>query len=397
MRTSDFDYHLPSELIAQTPIEPRDSSRLMVMHRDTGALEHRQFTDLLEYLHPGDVMVFNQSRVIPARLFGRRADTGSKVEFLLLRRYADGTWQAMARPGRRLRAGVVVEIGEQISPKSPQPPFTKGGFSTISAKDGEEEKLPPFRKGGTEGGFSRGFSVEVIAAHPDGLKTVRLSSEEGIERFGHTPLPPYIKERLDDSERYQTVYSRRPGSVAAPTAGLHFTDALLGKINHLGVETAFVTLHVGLDTFKPVDEEDPTEHKIHTEHFQLDGQAAETLNRAKAEGRRIIAVGTTSVRVLEQVALDMELSGQSALSETEAEASLFILPGHQFRLVDAMITNFHLPRSSLLMLVSAFVEHGQGGPGPSTGSGRAEVMAAYQEAIQQQYRFYSFGDAMLIT
>jgi S-adenosylmethionine:tRNA ribosyltransferase-isomerase len=185
--------------------------------------------------------------------------------------------------------------------------------------------------------------------------------------------------------------------VAAPTAGLHFTDALLGKINHLGVETAFVTLHVGLDTFKPVDEEDPTEHKIHTEHFQLDGQAAETLNRAKAEGRRIIAVGTTSVRVLEQVALDMELSGQSALSETEAEASLFILPGHQFRLVDAMITNFHLPRSSLLMLVSAFVEHGQGGPGPSTGSGRAEVMAAYQEAIQQQYRFYSFGDAMLIT
>ena len=367
LRTSDFYYHLPSELIAQTPIEPRDSSRLMVMHRDTGALEHRQFTDLLEYLRPGDVMVFNQSRVIPARLYGHRADTGSKVEFLLLRRFADGTWQAMARPGRRLRPGVVVEIEEAKLPKPPQ---------------------PPFRKGGTEGGFS----VEVIAAHKDGLKTVRLSSEEGIERFGHTPLPPYIKERLGDSERYQTVYSRQPGSVAAPTAGLHFTDAMLGKIRDLGVETAFVTLHVGLDTFKPVDEEDPTEHKIHTEHFQLDAQTAQILNQARSDGRRIIAVGTTSVRVLEQAAQDLEQSGQSDLSETKAEASLFILPGHHFRLVDAMITNFHLPRSSLLMLVSAFV-----GSGASAISGRERVMAAYQEAIEREYRFYSFGDAMLIT
>jgi len=271
----------------------------------------------------------------------------------------------------------MVEIEQQESPKTPQ--------------------------------AAEGFSVEIIAAQEDGLKTVRLSSEEGIERFGHTPLPPYIKERLDDSERYQTVYSRQPGSVAAPTAGLHFTDGLLGKVRDLGVETAFVTLHVGLDTFKPVDEEDPTEHKIHTEHFQLDGQTAETLNRAKADGRRIIAVGTTSVRVLEQAALDMEQSGQSALAETEAEASLFILPGHPFRLVDAMITNFHLPRSSLLMLVSAFVGGGQGGAGPSTGpissristsgrsSGRAGVMAAYQVAIEKGYRFYSFGDAMLIT
>ena len=405
MRTSDFDYHLPPELIAQTPIEPRDSSRLMVMHRDTGLLQHRQFTDLLEYLRPGDVMVFNQSRVIPARLYGRRADTGSKVEFLLLRRHADGTWQAMAKPGRRLRPGVVVEIAEAESPKSPQPPFTKGGLNTLPIEYVENEKLPPFCKGGTEGGFS----VEVIAAHPDGLKTVRLSSEEGIEHFGHTPLPPYIKERLNNSERYQTVYSRQPGSVAAPTAGLHFTDDLLGKVRDLGVETAFVTLHVGLDTFKPVDEEDPTEHKIHTEHYQIDSRAAETLNRAKADGRRIIAVGTTSVRVLEQAAQDLEQSGQSAFSATEAEASIFILPGHPFRLVDAMITNFHLPRSSLLMLVSAFIEHGQGGAGPSTGpissrlstsgrsSGRTAIMAAYQEAIEQQYRFYSFGDAMLIA
>ena len=370
MLTSDFDYHLPQELIAQSPIEPRDSSRLMVLHRDTGALEHRQFNNLLEYLRPGDVMVFNQSRVIPARLYGHRTDTGSKAEFLLLRRNADGTWQAMARPGRRLRPGVVVEIDEG---KSPQPPFTKGGLDTLS--------------------------VEIIASHEDGLKTVRLSTEEGIERFGHTPLPPYIREKLDDPERYQTVYSQQPGSVAAPTAGLHFTDDLLAKIRELGVETVFVTLHVGLDTFKPVDEDDPTEHKIHTEHYQIDSQAADTLNRARNDGRRVIAVGTTSVRVLEQAALDMDQKGQTALSTIESEASLFILPGHNFRLVDAMVTNFHLPRSSLLMLVSAFVEQGLAAAGPSTSSGRAVgvVMAAYAEAISQKYRFYSFGDAMLVS
>ena len=397
MRTSDFDYHLPPELIAQTPIEPRDSSRLLVMHRDTDLLEHRQFPDLLEYLRPGDVMVFNQSRVIPARLYGRRVDTGSKVEFLLLRRNADGAWQALARPGRRLRPGVVVNIEEPEPPKSPQPPFMKGGLYTLTDEAGVTEKLPPFLKGGTEGGFSRGFQVEIMASHKDGLKTVQLSSEEGIERFGHTPLPPYIKETLDDPERYQTVYSRQPGSVAAPTAGLHFTGDLLQKIRDMGVETVFVTLHVGLDTFRPVDEDDPAQHKIHTERYQIDGQAALALNRARADGRRIIAVGTTSVRVLEQVALDLENGGQTALSPPEGEASLFILPGHPFRMVDAMITNFHLPRSSLLMLVSAFVEHGMCRDGPSTGSGRAVVMATYREAIEQGYRFYSFGDAMLIV
>ena len=349
MRTSDFDYHLPPELIAQKPVEPRDSSRLMVLRRNSGALEHRHFPDLLEYLRPGDVMVFNQSRVIPARLYGHRADTGSKAEFLLLRRNTDGTWQAIARPGRRLRAGVVVNI------------------------DG-------------------GFWVEIEASHEDGLKTVRLSTEEGIDRFGHTPLPPYIKETLDDSERYQTVYSRQPGSVAAPTAGLHFTEDLLEKIRGLGVETVFVTLHVGLDTFRPVDEDDPTDHNIHTEQYQIDSQAAETLNRARSDGRRIIAVGTTSVRVLEQAALDMEQKGQSALSEINGEASLFILPGHHFRLVDAMVTNFHLPRSSLLMLVSAFVEIST-----VADSERATVLAAYSDAIKHRYRFYSFGDAMFIT
>ena len=433
MRTSDFDYGLPPELIAQSPIEPRDSSRLLVFHRDTEALEHRNFRDILEYLRPGDVMVFNQSRVIPARLYGRRADTGSKVELLLLRKNDDGTWQAMARPGRRLRPGVVVDIGGEKSPqppfakgglslasdreaaeisasssaeegeKSPQPPFTKGGLRPTSDREAAEistsssagegnENPPPFRKGGTEGGFR----VEIIASHENGLKTVRLSSEDGIQRFGHTPLPPYIREKLDDPERYQTVYSRQPGSVAAPTAGLHFTEELLQRIRDLGVEPVFVTLHVGLDTFRPVDEDDPTEHKIHTERYHIDCEAAQALNRARTDRRRIIAVGTTSVRVLEQAALDLEQSGLSALAAIESEASLFILPGHPFRLVDAMVTNFHLPRSTLLMLVSAFVQNGTAGDGSSTGSGRAAVLAAYREAIDQKYRFYSFGDAMLI-
>ena len=296
MRTKDFDYDLPAELIAQTPIEPRDSSRLLVMDRKTGALEHNRFTDILGYLRPSDVMVFNQSRVIPARLYGHRAATGSKVEFLLTRRNTDGTWQAMARPGRRLRPGVVVEIEETDE------------YSAVFSKGETKERI----------------SVEVTAAHEDGMKTIRLSNEEGIETFGHTPLPPYIKERLNDTNRYQTVYARQPGSVAAPTAGLHFTDELLGKIRSLGIETVFVTLHVGLDTFKPVDEEDPTEHKIHTEHYLIDPQAAESLNRAKSEGRRIIAVGTTSVRVLEQAAQDLERSGKSELSEIESEASLFL-------------------------------------------------------------------------
>ena len=364
MRTGDFDYHLPPELIAQSPIEPRDSSRLMVMDRYTGILDHNQFSDILEYLRPGDVMVFNQSRVIPARLYGRRVSTGSKVEFLLLNRNADGTWQAMARPGRRLRPGAVVEI-ERVNGK----PSYFGELKT-------EDLL----------------SVEVTDSHQDGLKTVRLSSEEGIHAFGHIPLPPYIKEKLNDDNRYQTVYAKQPGSVAAPTAGLHFTDELLGKVRNLGVDTVFVTLHVGLDTFKPVDEEDPADHKIHTERYQVAPEAAESLNRAKAEGRRIIAVGTTSVRVLEQAAQDLERLNKSKFSAIESEASIFILPGHNFRMVDGMITNFHLPRSSLLMLVSAFID-----ANTQTNAGICSLKAAYQEAIENRYRFYSFGDAMLIV
>ena len=348
MRTSDFDYYLPPELIAQTPIEPRDSSRLLVLDRATGQMEHMRFHQLPNHLRPGDVMVFNESRVIPARLRGRRQDTGGKVELLLVRQESRGIWQALGQPGRRLRPGV---------------------RAVLDAPPG-----------------CLGLQLEVLAAGADGIKTVRLSSEEGIDLLGEVPLPPYIHQRLDDPERYQTVYARQPGSVAAPTAGLHFTASLLELLRQAGVELAFVTLHVGLDTFRPVHGEDPTEHKIHTEYYQLDATVADRLNRARREGRRVIAVGTTSVRVLEQVAKSAPggpESGHLRLEPSWGQADLFILPGHRFQMVDAMITNFHLPRSTLLMLVSAF-------------AGRELVLRAYQEAIAQRYRFYSFGDAMLI-
>ena len=358
MRTSDFDYPLPPELIAQTPAEPRDSSRLLALHRATGKTEHRRFTGILDYLRPGDLMVFNQSRVIPARLFGVRGDNGGRVEFLLLRREAGGVWEALARPGRRLRPGTTVTV----TPPGNIPPATP-------------------------------LTVEILESRPDGIKAVRLSSEEAIEGMGHTPLPPYIHRPLDDPERYQTVYARQPGSAAAPTAGLHFTPALLSRIRTAGVETAFVTLHVGLDTFRPVQGEDPAAHSIHTERYSLDADTAAALNRARAGGRRTIAVGTTSVRVLEQAAADAASEGRSGFRPAEGDASIYILPGHPFRAVDAMLTNFHLPRSTLLMLVSAFAQHGAGG---AADSGREMMLAVYAEAVERGYRFYSFGDAMLI-
>ena len=367
MRTSDFDYPLPSELIAQTPAEPRDSSRLLVLDRATGRTEHRRFTDILEHLRPGDLMVFNQSRVIPARLFGVRDDNGGRVEFLLLRREAEGVWEALARPGRRLRPGATVTI---------RPP--------------SEEISPPQWEGGGRG---EPLTVEILESRPNGIKAVRLSSEEAIEGMGHTPLPPYIRRALEDPERYQTVYARQPGSAAAPTAGLHFTPQLLDHIRDAGVETAFVTLHVGLDTFRPVQGEDPTAHHIHTERYSLDAETAAALNRARAEGRRIIAIGTTSVRVLEQAAADAATDRRTDFRPMEGDASIYILPGHRFRAVDAMLTNFHLPRSTLLMLVSAFAQQGTGSP---EDTGRQMMLDVYAEAVRQQYRFYSFGDAMLI-
>ena len=370
MRTSDFDYDLPPELIAQAPAEPRDSSRLMVLDRTTGGTEHRRFTGILDYLRPGDLMVFNRSRVIPARLFGARDDNGGQVELLLLRREADGVWEALARPGRRLRPGATVTI---------TPP--------------DLELPPPEGEGWGEG---VPLTVEILENRANGLKAVRLSSEESIDRMGHTPLPPYIRRTLEDPERYQTVYAREPGSAAAPTAGLHFTPELLGRIRDSGVETAFVTLHVGLDTFRPVQDDDPTAHHIHTERYSLDAETAAALNRAQGDGRRIIAVGTTSVRVLEQAAADAAPYVQPvvrAFRPVEGDASIYILPGHRFRAVDAMLTNFHLPRSTLLMLVSAFAEQGAA----AGVSGREMMLTAYAEAIRRRYRFYSFGDAMLIV
>ena len=354
MRTSDFDYPLPPELIAQTPVEPRDASRLLVLNRVNGQREHRRFTDILDYLRPGDLMVFNQSRVIPARLYGIRDDNGGRVELLLLRREAAGVWEALARPARRLRPGVTVTI---------VPP---GGIA------------PPAP-----------LIVEILETRPNGVKAVRLSSENAIDAMGHTPLPPYIRRALDDPERYQTVYARRPGSAAAPTAGLHFTPELLSRIAAAGIETAFVTLHVGLDTFRPVPGEDPAAHPIHTERYALDSPAVSALNRARAAGRRIIAVGTTTVRVLEQAAADAAASGRNDFRPAESDAGIYILPGHQFRAVDAMLTNFHLPRSTLLMLVSAFAA--------PPDAGRKLMLETYAEAVRLRYRFYSFGDAMLIV
>lgn len=361
MQTSDFDYHLPPQLIAQTPIEPRDSSRLLVLRRATGRVEHQRFDQLLEYLRPGDVMVFNQSRVILARLYGRREDTGGRVELLLLKRESPGIWQALVKPARRLRPGTVVVL------------------------DLATRQEPSFGSDPLEGEASFGPApkITVLASGEDGIKRVQIEPEEDWHRWGETPLPPYIHQRLEDPERYQTVYARQSGSVAAPTAGLHFTRATLEGLERSGVLPVFLTLHVGLDTFRPVHGEDPTKHEIHTEYFEVGAETVGALNRVRSDGRRVIAVGTTSVRVLEQLALKMVEAGDLELKPTAGQAGLFILPGHQFRLVNAMITNFHLPRSTLLMLVSAF-------------AGREPVLAAYREAIERQYRFYSFGDAMLI-
>ena len=382
IHTSDFDYDLPPELIAQTPLEPRDSSCLLVLHRGDGRLEHRRFVDILEYLRSGDVMVFNQSRVLPARLHGHREDTGGKVELLLLHRESPGIWRALAKPGRRLRLGAKIIIEPaRTREKSPITPLEQEPDSSPL----DQDRISPPR------GNKGGVTAEILAAHPDGLKTVRLNPEEEIERLGEMPLPPYIHQSLADQERYQTVYSKDPGSAAAPTAGLHFTQALLDKIKSAGVELAFVTLHVGLDTFRPVQGEDPTAHEIHSEFYHLGAEAAETVNKAKKEGRRVVAVGTTSVRVLEHAAQLAKKAGKSEIAPATGQADLFILPGHRFQIVDALITNFHLPRSTLLMLVSAFAE-----VGPSTSPGQAMVLHAYREAIQERYRFYSFGDGMLI-
>ncbi|MQG76239.1 MAG: tRNA preQ1(34) S-adenosylmethionine ribosyltransferase-isomerase QueA [SAR202 cluster bacterium] len=352
--TDDFDYTLPQELIAQTPIEPRDASRLLVLDRGTGAVTHRErFSDILDYLRLGDLLVFNDSRVIPARVYGHFAKTGGKLELLLLNRVSPGVWQCLGQPGRRMRVGTEMVL--------------EGNGASVSAI--------------------------VISVDADGLRTVEVNDEEALTKVGTVPLPPYIHETLDDPERYQTVYSRELGSAAAPTAGLHFTPELMERLRRMGAELAFVTLHVGLDTFRPVQTNDPTEHTIHTERWEVSQSTADAVNRAKAEGRRVVAVGTTSVRVLE-TAGSAAIRGGAARASTDngipntiqagtGSTGLFILPGYTFRAVDAMVTNFHLPRSTLLMLVSAFV-------------GREAILNAYQEAVKERYRFFSFGDAMFI-
>lgn len=335
MKTSDFDYHLPETSIAQTPVEPRDSSRLLVLHRETGTLEHRTFRDISSYLQPGDLLVLNQTRVIPARIYARK-ETGGRVELLLLRRRDKLTWEALVG-GKGLRVGKVIKV-----------------------EDGPQ--------------------AEVIELLEGSERLIRFSEpiEPYFSKVGNVPLPPYIHEKLNDPERYQTVYAREPGSAAAPTAGLHFTPGLLEDLQSKGVKIAYVTLHVGLDTFAPVTEDNPQEHKIHTEWCELPQKSAELINETKQKGGRVIAVGTTSVRTLESAT-----RLQSRVAAFTGPTSLFILPGYAFRVVDSMITNFHLPKSTLLMLVSAF-------------AGRERILETYQTAIREGYRFYSFGDAMMI-
>ena len=346
MKTSDFDYALPVEYIAQTPIEPRDSSRLMVLHREEDTLEHRIFCDLGDYLRPGDVLVINETRVIRARLFAYKIPTGGKLEILLLRQLDELTWEALIG-GKRVNVGAQMSLITREALTSPL------HAHVLEELNGAERLIR----------FDRPI---------DPL----LSS------IGQVPLPPYIHAPLQDPERYQTVYAERVGSAAAPTAGLHFTPHLMDDLSARGIRFAKVTLHIGLDTFAPVTEENPHNHPIHTEWCQVTPDAAETINRARCEGRRIIAVCTTSVRTLESAALTA-LPGD-AIGTFQGPTSLFILPGYTFKATDAMITNFHLPKSTLIMLVSAF-------------AGRERILSAYQTAKELGYRFYSFGDAMLIV
>ena len=338
MLVTDFDYELPKELIAQHPMEPRDHSRLLVVNKDSGTIEHKHFYDLIEYLHPGDVLVFNDTRVIPARLHGFK-DTGAHVEVFLLTRKDATDWEVLVRPGKKLPVGAKIKFSDELA-------------------------------------------CEVIDHTDCGGRVVRFSYngifEEILDRLGETPLPPYITAPLEDKERYQTVYSRERGSAAAPTAGLHFTKELLQKIKDKGCEEVFVTLHVGLGTFRPVSEEKIEDHKMHKEFYTVSQEAAEAVNRAKAEGRRIIAVGTTSVRTLEAACKDGKLQAGGNWT------NIFIYPGYKYQLVDALVTNFHLPQSTLLMLVSAL-------------STREIMLNTYKVAVEEKYRFFSFGDAMFIN
>lgn len=338
MLVTDFDYELPQELIAQHPMEPRDHSRLLVVDKKTGEIEHKHFYDLVNYLKPGDVLVFNDTRVIPARLHGTK-DTGAHVEVFLLTRRDATDWEVLVRPGKKLQVGVKINFSDELS------------CEVIEHTD---------------------FGGRVVRFKYDGI------FEEILDRLGETPLPPYITAPLEDKERYQTVYNRERGSAAAPTAGLHFTKELLQKIKEIGCEEVFVTLHVGIGTFRPVSEAKIEDHKMHKEFYTVSQEAADAVNKAKAEGRRIIAVGTTAVRTLEAAGADGQLHAGSSWT------NIFIYPGYKFRLVDDLVTNFHLPQSTLLMLVSTL-------------STREIMLQTYKKAVEEKYRFFSFGDAMFIT
>ena len=341
MKKSDFWYDLPEELIAQHPLEQRDSSRLLHMDKETGALEHTHFTHILDYLRKGDCLIINDTRVLPCRIYGVK-DTGAVVEFLLLNQTGTDTWECLAGPGKKARPGAHFVFNDGL------------------------------------------LECEVLEVKDDGNRVVKFFYEGNnfyaiLDQIGQMPLPPYIKEKLEDQERYQTVYSREIGSAAAPTAGLHFTPELLQKVEDMGVNIGRVTLHVGLGTFRPVKEEEITDHKMHSEHYWMPAETAELINRTKREGGRVICVGTTSCRTVESVA-----QKNGCICEDEDWTSIFIYPGYEFQCMDALITNFHLPESTLVMLVSAF-------------AGYDHTMNAYREAVEQKYRFFSFGDSMFIS
>jgi len=340
MNTKDFYYDLPEELIAQTPLKDRASSRLMVLHRNDKTIEHKHFSDIIDYLHKGDCLVLNNTRVIPARLYGEKENTGGKIEFLLLKRIDTFTWEVILKPGRKAKEGARFTFGNGI------------------------------------------LKAEVIEVKEDGNRIVRFKFdgiwEEILDRLGEMPLPPYIHEKLTDRERYQTVYSKIEGSAAAPTAGLHFTEELISKIKEKGIEIAYVTLHVGLGTFRPVSVDNVEDHKMHSEYYEIPPETAKIVNRTKKNGGRIVAVGTTSVRTLETCGDE-----NGNVAEQCGNTEIFIYPGYKFKVVDALITNFHLPESTLMMLVSALYS-------------KEEIFKAYETAVAEKYRFFSFGDAMYI-
>lgn len=353
MKLKDFYYELPEELIAQDPLTDRSSSRLLVIDKNTGALEHDIFKNIINYLKKGDCLVLNDTKVIPARLFGRRADTGAVIEILLLKRLTDTDWECLVKPGKKARTGCHLVFGD---------------VSSDMNTDSTDDPL---------------LSGDIIDVLPDGNRIIRFEYrgifEEILDRLGQMPLPPYITKKLEDKTRYQTVYARYDGSAAAPTAGLHFTNELLAEISSKGIHIAKVTLHVGLGTFRPVKEENILDHQMHSEFYSISDEAAETINKTKENGGRIICVGTTSTRTLESAATE-----DGKIFPSSGWTDIFIYPGYKFKITDALITNFHLPESTLLMLISAF-------------SSREIVLNAYEEAIKERYRFFSFGDCSFFT